>query len=107
MLNENIRMKNKWWVLLQIGILEWLHQNALLTFFLFFILFVIIFALYLRFYVRILYDGTRYRHYRKGRLLRESDKGGIVFLLPFFDKLEVIDSDPSTDHDTIDDSVFN
>jgi len=66
--------------------------------FAFSMLFVIILIIYIKLYVRIFYEGTLYRHYRKGRLLTENDQGGMVALIPFFDRLEVFDRE-STEFD--------
>ena len=56
----------------------------------------------LKLYARIIYVGTTYKHFRKGRLLRESDKGGTIFLIPFLDKLEIIPPDEPSVEDTAD-----
>lgn len=91
--------------LMQIGIFDWLAQNTFMAVGIFFILFVVILVIYFKLFVRIIYEGTTYRHYRKGRLMREGDKGGTIFLLPFFDKLEII---PPTEPnpDSFDDTLF-
>ena len=87
---------------MQAGIMDWLAQNLLITVGIFFTVFVVILAIYFKLYVRIIYEGTTYKHYRKGRLMRESDKGGTIFLLPFFDNLEVIPPAESTVEDIAD-----
>lgn len=82
--------------LLQTGILDWFAQNPLFAVSLFSLLLLVAFAIYIKLFVRIFYEGTPYRHYRKGRLLRESDRGGLVVLIPFLDRLEIISpSEPS------------
>ena len=83
---------------MQTGMLDWLSQNLFIAVGIMFVLFVVILAIYFKLFVRIIYEGTTYRHYRKGRLMQESDKGGTVFLLPFFDKLEIIPpADPTVE----------
>lgn len=59
---------------------------------------VFILIIYIKLFVRFFYEGTLYRHYRRGRLLKESDKGGRVLLFPFIDKLEVFNG-TSTEFD--------
>jgi regulator of protease activity HflC (stomatin/prohibitin superfamily) len=61
-------------------------------------LWVFVLMIYIKLFVRIFYEGTIYRHYRKGRLLKESDQGGMVVLIPFIDRLEVFDRE-STEFD--------
>ena len=77
-------------VSLQAGIMDWFSQNLALTVSIFFILLIMILTIYIKLYVRIIYEGITFRHFRKGRLLRESNSGGMVVLIPFFDKLELI-----------------
>ena len=85
-------------MLIQTGIFDWFSQNLMLTVGLFFVILVLILAFYLKLFARMVYEGTVYRHYRKGRLLRESDRGGLVILIPFIDKLEIIPpTEPTTD----------
>jgi hypothetical protein len=71
--------------------MDWLGSNIAYMMFAFSMLFFIIMIVYIKFFVRIFYKGTLYRHYRKGRLLTESDQGGMVALIPFLDRLEVFD----------------
>jgi len=78
--------------------MEWIGSNLAYMMFAFSMLFVIILIIYIKLYVRIFYEGTLYRHYRKGRLLTENDQGGMVALIPFFDRLEVFDRE-STEFD--------
>jgi hypothetical protein len=63
---------------------------------------VVILAIYFKLYARIIYEGTTYKHFRKGRLMRESNKGGMVVLIPFLDKLEIIPPDEPSVEDTAD-----
>jgi hypothetical protein len=78
--------------------MEWIGSNLAYMMFAFSMLFVIMLVIYIKLYVRIFYEGTLYRHYRKGRLLTENDQGGMVALIPFFDRLEVFDRE-STEFD--------
>ncbi|TFG95083.1 hypothetical protein E4H12_14015 [Candidatus Thorarchaeota archaeon] len=87
---------------MQADLMEWFSQNLLLTVGILFILQVVLLAIYAKLFVRIIQEGTTYRHYRKGRLLRESIKGGMVVLLPFLDKLEIIPPVEPTLKDTND-----
>ena len=56
-------------------------------------LWVIILIIYIKLYVRYFYEGTLYRHYRRGKLIKESDQGGLVARIPFFDRLEVFEEE--------------
>ncbi|MGY5881538.1 MAG: hypothetical protein RTV31_14905 [Candidatus Thorarchaeota archaeon] len=85
--------------------MNWFAENVFLTFLFILILLVVILAIYFKLYVRIIYEGTTYKHFRKGLLLRESNKGGTVFLLPFFDKLEIVNPAEPTSH-SFDDNEF-
>lgn len=76
-------------VSVQAEILDWLTQNVFFTVVLFTILFIVILAIYIKLFVRIVNEGITYRHYRKGRLLRESNNGGMVVLIPFLDRIEI------------------
>lgn len=88
--------------MIQTGMTGWSSQNLLLTVLVLSMFFVLILAVYIKFQVRIIYEGTRYKHYRKGVLMRESNKGGMVVLIPFLDKLEIIPSSNTTMDDTAD-----
>ena len=90
--------------MLQASLFDWLGSNLAFTVFALGMLNVFILMIYIKLYVRIFYEGTLYRHYRKGKLLRESDKGGMVALIPFFDRLEVFDKE-STEFDENPDEV--
>ena len=85
-------------MLIQASLMEWIGSNLAYMMFAFSMLFVIILVIYIKLYVRIFYEGTLYRHYRKGKLLTENDQGGMVVLIPFFDRLEVFDRE-STEFD--------
>lgn len=88
--------------MIQSGSMNWFAENVLLSVLIIFIVLVVILGIYLKLQVHVIYEGTIYRHYRKGRLLLESDKGGMIFLLPFFDKLEIIPPTEPTSEDTTD-----
>jgi hypothetical protein len=60
-------------------------------------LFFIILMIYIKLFVSVFYEGTLYRHYRRGRIIKESDKGGVVALIPFIDRLEVFDRETESD----------
>ena len=75
----------------QVPFMDWLGSNIAYTMFAFSMLFVIILAIYIKLYVRVFYKGTHYRHYRLGKLLRDSNEGGTVLLIPVIDRLEVFD----------------
>jgi hypothetical protein len=75
----------------QVPFMDWLGSNIAYTMFAFSMLFVIIMAIYIKLYVRVFYKGTHYRHYRLGKLLRDSNEGGTVLLIPVIDRLEVFD----------------
>ncbi|MGY5859432.1 MAG: hypothetical protein RTU63_08680 [Candidatus Thorarchaeota archaeon] len=83
---------------MQAGISNWFAQNLFLTLVILIILQVVILAIYLKFFLRIIHEGTTYRHYRKGRLLRESNKGGMILLIPFIDKFEIVAPEPTGEH---------
>lgn len=87
---------------MQSGIFNWFAQNLTLTLVILIILQVMILAIYLKLFLRIIYEGTTYRHYRKGRLLRESNRGGMILLIPFIDKFEIVPPTESTVEDTAD-----
>ena len=96
-------------VSLQADMLDWLAQNLLFLVGIIFILQVVMLAIYAKLFVRIIQKGTTYRHYRKGRLKRESEKGGMIFLIPFLDKLEIIPpAEPTLEgtNDYFDDKEF-
>nr|KXH75126.1 MAG: hypothetical protein AM325_05090 [Candidatus Thorarchaeota archaeon SMTZ1-45] len=84
--------------MIQASFMDWLGSNLAGMMFALSMLFVIMLIIYIKLFVRIFYKGTLYRHYRKGRLLTESDKGGMVALIPFLDRLEVFDEE-STEFD--------
>ncbi|TFG31881.1 hypothetical protein EU528_04925 [Candidatus Thorarchaeota archaeon] len=75
---------------MQAEIMEWFSQNLVLTVSIFIIIFIMILAIYIKLFVHLIYEGITFRHFRKGRLLRESYNGGLVVLIPFLDKLELI-----------------
>ena len=85
-------------MLIQVPFTDWLGSNLTYMMFAFSMLFIIILVIYIKLYVRYFYEGTLYRHSRRGRLLTENDKGGLVVLIPFFDRLEVFDRE-STEFD--------
>ena len=85
-------------MLIQASFMEWLGSNLAYLMFAFSMLFIIILIIYIKLFVRYFYKGTLYRHYRRGRLLTENDQGGMVYLIPFIDKLEVFDKE-STEFD--------
>ncbi|MHA1135098.1 MAG: hypothetical protein ACTSSE_01280 [Candidatus Thorarchaeota archaeon] len=55
--------------MIQTGTLNWFAENIGITMVIMVILNILILAVYIKFFVRIFYEGTTYRHYRKGRLL--------------------------------------
>jgi hypothetical protein len=87
-------------MLIQSSFMDWLGSNLAAMVFAWGMLLFIIMIIYVRLFVHSFYKGTLYRHYRRGRLLTESDQGGRVLLIPFIDRLEVFDSDDETDHDS-------
>jgi hypothetical protein len=86
-------------MMIQIPFMDWLGSNLAYTMFAFSMLFVIILAIYIKLFTRYLYEGTLYRHYRLGRLVRESDQGGRVLLMPLIDRLEIFEKESSTTED--------
>jgi hypothetical protein len=80
-------------MLIQTSFMDWLGSNVATLMFTFSMLLFIILIIYIKLFVHIFYEGTLYKHYRKGRLLKESDKGGMVALIPFLDRLEVFDNE--------------
>jgi hypothetical protein len=74
---------------LQTGIFDWLAQNVFFSVALLSVLFIVLLAIYIKLFVRIVYEGITYRHFRKGRLLKESNSGGMVVLIPFLDRIEI------------------
>jgi hypothetical protein len=87
-------------MLIQSSFMDWLGSNLEAMVFALGMLIFIIMMIYVRLFVRRFYKGTLYRHYRRGRLLAESDQGGLVVLIPFFDRLEVFDSSDDVDHNS-------
>ena len=85
-------------MMIQVPFMDWLGSNIAYSMFAFSMLFVIILVIYIKMYTRFIYAGTLYRHYRLNRLVRESDQGGRVLLIPFIDRLEVFDKE-STEFD--------
>jgi hypothetical protein len=85
-------------MLIQVSFMEWLGSNLAYLMFTFSMLFVIILVVYIKLFVRFFYEGTLYRHYRRGRLVTENNQGGMVYLIPFIDRLEVFDRE-STEYD--------
>jgi hypothetical protein len=84
--------------MIQASFFDWLGSNLAGVMYTLGMLFVIILVIYIKLFVRFFYEGTLYRHYRRGRLLTENDKGGRVVLIPIFDRLEVFESE-STEFD--------
>jgi hypothetical protein len=80
-------------MLLQASVFDWLGSNLAFMVFSLGMLFVFILMIYIKLFVRIFYEGTLYRHYRKGKLLTENDQGGMVVLIPLLDRLEVFDKE--------------
>jgi len=78
-------------MMIQVPFMDWLGSNIAYVMFTFSMLFVIILVIYIKLYVRVFYKGTHYRHYRLGKLLRESNEGGTVLLIPVIDRIEVFD----------------
>jgi len=76
-------------------ILDDLLNNWQLIFLSFTTLIIILMALYIKMYARIYPPGTHYRHYRKGRIIREGNNGGMVIMIPFLDSVEVVEIDTS------------
>jgi len=76
-------------MMIQVPFIDWLGSNIAYTMFAFSMLFIIMLAIYIKLFTRFIYAGTLYRHYRMGKLVRESDKGGRVLLVPIIDRLEV------------------
>jgi hypothetical protein len=82
--------------MLQSSALDWLATNLWFVVLLFGIINLVIVASYVKFYVRIIREGFTYRHYRKGKLLKESREGGIVALIPLLDEIEIDPFDSDT-----------
>jgi hypothetical protein len=80
-------------MLILLQFFDWLGSNLAYMMFALSMLFLFILIIYIKFFFRTFYPGTHYRHYRKGRLLEESDQGGKVILIPLIDRLEVFDDD--------------
>lgn len=78
--------------------MDWLGSNLAGMMFAISMLLVIIMVIYIKLYVRFFYEETHYRHYRLGRLLKESDQGGRVVLIPLIDRLEIFNGE-STEFD--------
>jgi hypothetical protein len=77
--------------MIQSAFFDWLGSNLAYLMFAFGMLWVIFLMLYIKFFVRVFYEGTLYRHYRRGRIIKESDQGGMVALIPLLDRIEVFD----------------
>ena len=84
-------------MLIQASLFDWLGSNIAYMMFAFGMLFFIILMIYIKLFVRVFHEGTLYRHYRRGRIIKESDKGGVVALIPFIDRLEVFDRETESD----------
>ena len=80
-------------MLIQASVFDWLGSNLAFMLFALGMLQVFILMIYIKLYVRVFYEGTLYRQYRRGKLIKESDQGGLVALIPFFDRLEVFDKE--------------
>lgn len=59
---------------------------------------------YIKVYAHIFPEGTHYRHYRKGRLIRQGSNGGMVIRIPFLDHVEIVGID-STMIDPLEKSI--
>ncbi len=86
-------------MMIQIPFIDWLGSNLAYTMFAFSMLFVIILTFYIKLFTRYLYEGTLYRHYRLGKLVRESAQGGRVLLIPIIDRLEIFENESPTTED--------
>lgn len=78
-------------MLIQAPFADWLGSNLAYALFALGMLVVFILMIYIKLFVRHFYKGTLYRHYRRGKLIEESDQGGLVVLIPLFDRLEVFE----------------
>ncbi len=73
---------------MQASILAWLGDNLAIFIALVTILMMILLGIYIKMFVSILPEGTHYRLFRKGKIIREAN-GGLVVRIPFFDVLEI------------------
>ena len=80
-------------MLLQAPFGDWLGSNLAFAMFSLGMLSVFILMIYIKLFVRFFYEGTLYRHYRRGKLIKESDQGGLVALIPLIDRLEVFEKE--------------
>ncbi|MFW9789491.1 MAG: hypothetical protein ACFFE2_15155 [Candidatus Thorarchaeota archaeon] len=79
--------------MIQASFADWLGSNLAYAMFALGMLLVFILMVYIKFFVHYFYEGTLYRQYRRGKLIKESDRGGLVTLIPLFDRLEVFDEE--------------
>jgi len=79
--------------MMQASVFDWLGSNLAFIVFSLGMLWVFILMIYIKFFVRFFYEGTLYRQYRRGQLIKESDHGGLVAMIPFFDRLEVFEKE--------------
>jgi regulator of protease activity HflC (stomatin/prohibitin superfamily) len=80
-------------MLLQVPFGDWLGSNLAFVVFSLGMLLIFILMIYIKFFVRYFYEGEFYRQYRFGKVIKESDQGGLVALIPFFDRLEVFEKE--------------
>ena len=86
-------------MLIQAGYMDWLGSSFAFIMFTFSMLVFFFLIIYIKLYVRVIYEGSHYRHYRLGRLLAEGNEGGRVLLIPFIDRLEVFDKETAESDD--------
>ena len=73
--------------------MDWLGSSFAFIMFTFSMLFFFILIIYIKLYVRVIYEGTQYRHYRLSKLLRVGDGYVRILLVPIIDRLEVFDKE--------------
>jgi hypothetical protein len=67
---------------------DWLAQNLGISVLVLVLIQIIIIIIYCKMYFKIVRQGIGFRLFRNGRLIREGKNGGLVLMIPFFDRLE-------------------
>ena len=85
--------------MLQGGYMDWLGSSFAFIMFTFSMLFFFLLIIYIKLYVRVIYEGTQYRHYRLGKLISEGDGEIRILLVPIIDRLEIFDKEAAESDD--------
>lgn len=72
----------------QISIYDLFFENLQLSLLLIIAVVIIIEVIFVKLFVKIVRQGVHFKHFRRGRLIKESRDGGICSLIPIIDRLE-------------------